>query len=75
MPTTRAPLSFRDLAGHGAHRAGGRGDHHGVTGLGLAEVQQADVRGEARHAERTQREGGAGHVAEGLQVACPSLTA
>ncbi|MNR10920.1 hypothetical protein D3C85_1271940 [compost metagenome] len=50
-------MNFRDLPHHRAHRAAGRGHHHGFAGLGLADVQQAHVAGEAGHAQHAQRIG------------------
>ena len=47
-------LDLRNLSDNGAHRARGRGDDHGLSGLRLSDVQQAHVRGERWHSEHAQ---------------------
>ena len=56
MPTTRQPLSLAIWADRRADRPGGGGDHDGLAGLRLADVEQADVGGQPGHAERRQRQ-------------------
>ena len=53
-----AALDLRNLTDHRTDRARGGGHHHGLAGLGLADVEQTHVRREARHAEYPEREGG-----------------
>ena len=48
-------LDLRNLSDDGAHRASGRGDDYGLSGLRLSDVQQAHVRGERWHSEHAQR--------------------
>ena len=56
------------LADHRADRAGRCADHDGLAGPGPADVQQAHLRGEARHARRAQRQRGPADVAQRHQV-------
>ena len=44
-----------DLARDLADRAGGRGDHHGLAGLGPADLEQREIGGEARQAQVAER--------------------
>ena len=46
-----AALDLGDLADDRADRAGGRRDHHRLAGLGLADLEQAEIGGPAGHAE------------------------
>src|SRR5678815_2398080 len=57
-------FDLRDLPDVGADRASGRGNYNGFTGAGLTDVEQADVGGEPRHAERAERKRRLLHVAE-----------
>ncbi|KOT02711.1 hypothetical protein DM50_3748 [Burkholderia mallei] len=50
-----ATLELRDLPDDRAHRAARRRDGHRLARLRLADVQQSEVRGEARHAEHAER--------------------
>ena len=45
-----------ELAGDGAHGAGGGGDDDGLAGLGLADIGHAEIGGEARHPEQAEGE-------------------
>ena len=47
---------LRDLADHGADRAGRRRHQHGVAGLGLADLEQAEIGREAGDAERSDQQ-------------------
>src|SRR5208283_45255 len=49
-----APLDLCDLADGGADRTGGSGHHDGFARLELAHVQQPEIGGHARHAERVE---------------------
>ena len=49
-----AALDLRELPDRLADRAGGAGHDDGLAGLRLADVQQAEVAGHARHAEDVQ---------------------
>ena len=50
-----APLDARDLAHHLADRARSRRNDDGLAGLGLADFEQAEIGGHARHAEDAER--------------------
>ena len=56
-----AALELGDLPDDRADGAAGGADHHRFTGLGLADVEQAHIRGEAGHAEHAERERGLRH--------------
>jgi hypothetical protein len=53
-PHRAAALQLGDLPHHLAHPAGGGGDDHGLALLQLAHFEQAEVRGQPRHAKRPQ---------------------
>src|SRR5439155_19094685 len=50
-------LELRDLTDDGADGARRRGDDDRLAGFRLADVEQADVRGHARHPEHAERRG------------------
>jgi hypothetical protein len=48
------PLDLRDLSDDGTDGAGSTGHHDRVAGLGLADVEQAEIRGDTWHSQRRQ---------------------
>ena len=54
MPTTRQPLILAICPTTDPDRAGRAGDHHRFARLRLADVEQAEIGGHARHAERAE---------------------
>ena len=49
-----AALDARNLADGLAHCASGPGDHHGLSDLWLSDLQQTEIGGHARHAQRVE---------------------
>ena len=65
-----AALQLRDLTDDGADRAGRAGDEHRLALLRPADVEQPDVRGQARHPEHTEpRRDGRERGVEGEETA------
>ena len=52
-----AALDLGNLPHHRSNRTGGSRKHHGFTGPGLADIQQAHVGSKAGHTQHTQRVG------------------
>src|SRR5262249_55906123 len=60
-------LKLGDLPDDRTDRAGRRRDHHGLARLHLPDLLQADIGGEAGHAEDTEAFRGVRHVTEGRE--------
>src|SRR5260370_10252653 len=68
---------FGDLSYDRSHRSGRSGNHDGLAGLGMADIDQSEVGGQtdvAEHAERSRNRGGCGiDLAQRLTLRNPLL--